>query len=50
MQHAWGDETFIQNVGWKTGRGRDHSEDLSVYRRIILKCILRRSVVKCELV
>jgi hypothetical protein len=36
-----GDEKWFQNVGWIGLQGRDHSEDLDVDRRIILKWILQ---------
>jgi hypothetical protein len=34
------DEKWVQNVGWK---GRDHSKDLGVDGRMILKCVLEKS-------
>jgi hypothetical protein len=36
------DEKCGQNFSRKTLKGRDHSEDLSVDRRIILELILRK--------
>jgi hypothetical protein len=37
------------NFGQKTCRGRDHSEDTGVDRKIILEWILGHSVGKCGL-
>jgi hypothetical protein len=34
------DETCIQYSGWKTLKGRDHSEDLGIDGKIILEWIL----------
>jgi hypothetical protein len=43
------DEKCVQNVGWKTLKGRDHAKDPGVDERIILEWILEKEWESCGL-
>jgi hypothetical protein len=44
MYRVWGTEEVHTGFWWGDLRGKDRLEDLGIEQRIILKCILKKSV------